>query len=522
MLGAIDSGVQVSPRAPLWSRARSEIYNVDTTYSRGHRGERHDYLVIYDSRTLEVKGEVELPPKAADTGTGIALVGMLDGDRFIVVLNQSPGASVSVVDLQTRKMVAEVQTAGCAAVFPAGPARFGMLCGDGTAISVHLKPNGELDRIRRSAPFFDVVGDPITVNGVRDGSTWWFASFEGLLYEVSFGSDSPTPKAPWPLFSDEELEEGFRIGGAQHLAYHPSTKRLYSVTHQGGPGSHKDPGAEIWVYDLPAKRRSTCSRRPISSLRSSARRPVSTPRARSEKFSNFVLPNMGVHSIAVTQDSEPLLFMRHADLGAVGVLDALSGKHLRDIDETGLSGASWWSHDRSRSSSSPFAVACAPLRDRRVAQGFGPGSLRCFPRRLRATAGTARVAKRMASACDRMFTGHGLLHAPTRQPTAIASMTLLAIYTGAIASNLARGRREIDCGCFASSARVPLSPWLIARNLILIAAAALLVRRCGLGHSFGSIRSPCWQPSSFFGCSRPQHSAWRGQGPGLRRLGGLR
>jgi hypothetical protein len=54
---------------------------------------------------------------------------------------------------------------------------------------------------------------------------------------------------------------------------------------------------------------------------------------------DFLLPNMGVHSIAVTQDSKPLLFVRNADLGAVGVLDALSGEHLRSIDETGLSGA---------------------------------------------------------------------------------------------------------------------------------------------------------------------------------------
>lgn len=339
MLGAIDSGLQVSPRAPLWSRARAEIYNVDTTYSRGHRGERHDYLVIYDSRSLEVKGEVELPPRAADTGTGIALVGMLDGDRFMVVLNQSPGSSVSVVDLQTRQMAAEVQTAGCAAVFPAGPARFGMLCGDGTAINVHLKPDGALDRIRRSPSFFDVVDDPITEKGVRDGSTWWFASFGGLLYEVDFGSDAPTPKAPWPLFSAEELEEGYRIGGAQHLAYHSGNKRLYSVTHQGGPGSHKDPGEEIWVYDLPSKRKIDVFSAPNLIA------PFLGPQAGFDaegtvgSILSFVLPNMGVHSIAVTRDSKPLLFMRHADLGAVGVLDALSGEHLRDIDETGLSGA---------------------------------------------------------------------------------------------------------------------------------------------------------------------------------------
>jgi hypothetical protein len=56
------------------------------------------------------------------------------------------------------------------------------------------------------------------------------------------------------------------------------------------------------------------------------------------KLLNFVLPNLGVHSIAVTRDDAPLLFYRHADLGAVGVLDALSGQHLRDIDEAGVSG----------------------------------------------------------------------------------------------------------------------------------------------------------------------------------------
>lgn len=69
----------------------------------------------------------------------------------------------------------------------------------------------------------------------------------------------------------------------------------------------------------------------------------------------------------------------------------------------------------------------------------------------------------------------GLLHVPTRQPAAVASMALLTLYTGAIAVNLARGRRQIDCGCFAPSARIPLSPWLVARNLVLIVAAGVLV-----------------------------------------------
>ncbi len=339
MLAAIDSGAQITPKAPHWSRSRHEIYAVDTIYSRGHRGDRMDFVVIYDSRTLNVKGEVQIPPRSADTGTGIALVGLLDGDRFLVVLNQSPGASVSVVDLEKRSLVTEVQTAGCAGVFPAGTHRFGMLCGDGTAMTVHLTETGEVDRLSRSRRFFDVVEDPVTEKGVRDGSTWWFVSFEGFLHQVDFGGDAPAPGQPWSLFSSDEREDEWRVGGAQHLAHHAPTGRLYSIVHQGGPGTHKDPGTEIWVYDL--RKREKVATVSVPNLISAFVGPQAGFDASGMvgQILDFVLPNLGVHSVAVTQDDDPLLFVRHADLGAVGVLDARTGEHLRDIDEAGLSGA---------------------------------------------------------------------------------------------------------------------------------------------------------------------------------------
>ncbi len=338
MLGALDSGAQVSPKTPLWSRARKEIYTADTVYSRGHRGERKDYVVIYDARTLQPKGDVEVPPRSMDTGTGIALFGMLDGDRFLVVLNHSPGASVTIVDLQTRKASAEIQTQGCAGVYPAGSNHFGMLCGDGTAMTVHVDDAGALDHIARSPRFFDPVADPITEKGVRGGATWWFASFEGMLYELDFSGDAPVPKAPWSLFSEDERDAGWRIGGAQHLAYHPGTRRLYSIVHQGGPGSHKDPGPEIWVYDVANHEKVDVFEPP--NLMAAFLGPQAGFEATSTMGTivNLLMPNMGVHSIAVTPDETPLLFYRHADLGALGVMDALSGAHLRDIEEVGLSG----------------------------------------------------------------------------------------------------------------------------------------------------------------------------------------
>src|SRR5262245_2612191 len=48
---------------------------------------------------------------------------------------------------------------------------------------------------------------------------------------------------------------------------------------------------------------------------------------------------------------------------------------------------------------------------------------------------------------------------------------LLAMYGAAIAVNLVRGRRHIDCGCAGPAARRPISGWLVARNAVVVTAA---------------------------------------------------
>jgi hypothetical protein len=61
---------------------------------------------------------------------------------------------------------------------------------------------------------------------------------------------------------------------------------------------------------------------------------------------------------------------------------------------------------------------------------------------------------------------------------------LLAVYTGAIAVNVARGRTDLDCGCLGPALRQPVGAGVLARNAILIAAslACLLpVRERALG-----------------------------------------
>jgi methylamine dehydrogenase heavy chain len=337
MLGMVNGGEGVAPLSPHVSRVRSEVYVVETVYSRGHRGERTDLVTIYDAVTLAVAGEVLIPPRRADNGNGAAIAALLDGDRFLVVLNQNPGTSVSVVDLESRSFVGEIATPGCALVLPVGPRRFGMLCGDGTAQAITLDDAGREASRARSEPFFDATHDPLTEKGVRDGTHWHFASFEGVLHAIDFAGEKPVAAASWSLFSESERTEGWRIGGLQHLALHAPSGRLYSAVHQGEAGSHKDAGPEVWVYDL--AQRARVQRIEVGNLMWAFVRPRLGIEAGgwADWLIGALLPG-GADTLAVTGDDAPLLFAGERESGAVGVYDALTGEHLRDLEETGIGG----------------------------------------------------------------------------------------------------------------------------------------------------------------------------------------
>lgn len=338
MLGVVDSTESLSGPPPTFSPKRGEIYVIDKVYARGTRGERKDYVTIYDATTLAVRGEVEIPPRSASIGHGYAMAAVLDDQRFLVVFNQDPANSVSIVDLETRRFVDEIVIGGCALVYPTGGSEFGTLCGNGTAIEVELDATGHQKRATRSAKFFDTVEDPVTEKGVRDGARWLFASFEGKLHAVDFSGEQPVAAPAWSLFTDDEREAKWRIGGMQHLALHRATHRLYSLVHRGGPGSHKDPGISIWVYDVEQKKR--VQEIEVPSLLPAFARPMLELEKDSWAYwlLEHVTPNAGAHTITVTQDEHPLLFVRHDEIGAVGVVDATSGALLRVIDEAGIAG----------------------------------------------------------------------------------------------------------------------------------------------------------------------------------------
>lgn len=283
-----------------------EIYAAATFYSRGTRGERTDVITIFDRSNLSAIGEVIIPAKRHTSMATMAHSTLTDDGRFMLVYNMTPAQSVTVVNIQQRVFSGEISTPGCAMIYAAGERQFNMLCGDGSLLTVTLDDSGATADKVRSAPFFDPQVDPVTEKAVRFGDQWLYVSFDGFAHPVHIVDGKPEFGAPWSLLSDAERTQSWRIGGAQHLAAHQQRGLLYSLVHQGGVDTHKDPGTEVWIYDIDAKAR----------------------------VQRIGLANLAT-SIQVSQDDEPLLLTAFIAVPALDVYDASTGEHLRTVGELG-------------------------------------------------------------------------------------------------------------------------------------------------------------------------------------------
>lgn len=338
VVATIDSPGTLSPKWPLLAESRNEFYSIDLDYSRGRRGERIDFVTIYDAGTLDVSGEVLLPHRTSESNASLHYVALLDDDRFLVVFSQFPLARATVVDLERRNVADAITMTGCAGVYATGPDSFATLCGNGTVVQHRLNPDGTLAARIPSEPFFEAVDDPVFMSGGRTGDAWHFVTFQGTVHSVRFSEDAATPTEPWSLTNDRERADGWRPGGLQLIAAHEGSGQLYVVMHQGEPGSHKSAGPEVWRYDLAS--RTPEARFVVPNLAASFLR--SQLGIDADSWTAWILekvvPAPGAHTIAVSSDDVPVLFVRSAELGVVGVLDARTGEHLRDLEEAGLAG----------------------------------------------------------------------------------------------------------------------------------------------------------------------------------------
>jgi methylamine dehydrogenase heavy chain len=252
LLGQVDGGYLSNfEMAP----DHRQLYMIDTFYSRAWHGTRTDAIEIFDASTLKYVAEVQIPPKRLLIVPKINTTGLSADGRFLYVANLTPSTSVSVVDIKARKFIGEIETPGCVQVLPAGDGKFASMCADGSLLTVGLDAAGKLKERKRSKPFFDPEKDPVFDQPVQIGSTVYFDTYHGMLYEMDLSGDAAVEKAHWPLLDAADRKENWRPGGWQTIAASADGSQIYVLMHQGGEWTHKEMGKEVWAYDARTHRR---------------------------------------------------------------------------------------------------------------------------------------------------------------------------------------------------------------------------------------------------------------------------
>ena len=281
---------------------RGAVYVPGSFYTRIYYGERSDVVVFNDLKTLAPVGEVAVPKKLAAIGHA-GLAGLIGG-RFLGVFNMTPAASVSIVDVETKKFVGEIATPGCAMIYPVGTS-FMQICGDGTLQLVTLTADGHEAKRAQSAKFFDVDKNAVYDYAVPSASGWILISVENETFEATFAGAIKVTRTG-TLLTDKDKEEKWRIGGDEPFAYNAATATLFTLMHQGEKDTHTDDGAEIWAFDFKTGHRGY----------------------------RLKLPE-AAYAMNVSADADPRLFVLSTKPRTAYVYVARTGKELRTIDEAG-------------------------------------------------------------------------------------------------------------------------------------------------------------------------------------------
>lgn len=255
LLGLINTGYagnfSLSPKS-------DEVYIATTYLSRGGRGDRTDLLEVWDTTTLDFKYEVILPPRRAQTLNYRGMVQTTANGRFVLVQNATPATSITIVDLAERKVAGELATPGCWGTLPAAghPTRFSMLCGDGKVATVTLDAAGQVSDRQVSEKLFDADQDAWFHTAEAVGDRYFFLSFKGTLTELNLGGAVAAVKSTKPLVGAADQKRGWRPGGYQAFAVHPTGRFVVVAMHdKGREGSHKTPAKQLWTVDLETGKR---------------------------------------------------------------------------------------------------------------------------------------------------------------------------------------------------------------------------------------------------------------------------
>ena len=204
----------------------------------------------FDVSTLATQQEVTILPKFAQVSPQQGQIQFsADGARAFVQ-NATPATSVTVVDLKTGKVTAEIPNPGCWQInlAPDG-GRFSSLCGDGSVLTVKIGPDGKAGAQARSKPLFNVEKDPLFAQSQRVHGDLVFVSYSGVFYRISDKGDTAQLVDTYAFTKD--IPGDWAPGGYAVMGYNAPHGIMFVLMHAGAKdGSHKEASEEIWAVDL--------------------------------------------------------------------------------------------------------------------------------------------------------------------------------------------------------------------------------------------------------------------------------
>jgi methylamine dehydrogenase heavy chain len=238
------------------SHTRNELYENETVFSRGTYGKRTDLVVVYDKSSLQPVGEIVLPgSKRALLLPRKAMFTLTGDDRFGLVYNFTPAASVTVVDLVKRAAVAEIQIPGCSMIYPMADHSFVTLCAGGALDAIELDSKGSAAHESLSAPFNDIDNDPLFMDSASIKGLRYFVSFHGQVQPIALKEQAAQILPRWPLLTAADAKESWRPSGFQPMTS-DAAGRLYVLMRKNArDGEQSAGGGEVWVYDVATKQR---------------------------------------------------------------------------------------------------------------------------------------------------------------------------------------------------------------------------------------------------------------------------
>lgn len=290
----------------LFSRQRGEILTAETFYSRLTRGERTDAVTIWDMKTLQPKGEIVLPGgKRQQSVIYPHLFQFTNHQKWALLANFTPAQSVSVIDIDARKVINEIDLPGCSQIYPTGERGFSSLCADGSIFSVVLDAQGKAASSATIRNVQEIDHQAYFSTPAYIGGTAWFVSQRGLVQ--GFDLSGPVAKVVPGAFSlgtAPGADPEWRPSGYQVINADTAGRLYVLMTPHGKEGSHKDGGTAVWVVDPVRKARVA-----IIPLKG---------------------PTMG---IGLTEEDVPHLVGAQVD-GTINVYDTQSGAFVRSLGAT--------------------------------------------------------------------------------------------------------------------------------------------------------------------------------------------